>query len=342
MLANKSHHLFQNDEYNEAIANEARSVKEIQILLSYIYPFVIEFALTGSGVFLVMFLNIGVISANEDPEPVCETHPPQKSYKTRCIEILKEHIYFTHSLKGFLCGLCVLISAIASVFVYFYAGERNPGVCNGEYHSELLVNVSATILNLFGIIACIFGVVRLQKLHHEPRFRNLHTPTSSFDLDVVILYFGAFFSIIYSWLVLLTGSLGHNEELGCDHANIQIVMGIMEIIQVLIQILYLKEFRQKLLPQGLKGKMPGRQIAMYIFLLNFSQWIILTFERQTLDASIHEIKFYGIAWIIIERITIPFTIFFRFHSAMITLELWEEVYKMNNNVTSSLTNLMCN
>ena len=227
-----------------------------------------------------------------------------------------------------------MLSIVSCIIFFDCKNKIGLGICKDEYMQEWVAKLSATILDVFGIVACIFGVIRIQKLKHEARIRNVQTPTSSFDLDVVLLHFGAFFSIIYSVLVIITGALGDGKYIPFGNGCLHIVMGIFEIIQVLIQIPYLKDFKQKLLTLEFGGTMPGRQFAMFIFLLNISKWIILTFERQTLDASLTEMYFYGGAWIVIERITIPLSIFFRFHSAIITLELWEEVYKKNNNVFS--------
>ena len=52
-----------------------------------------------------------------------------------------------------------------------------------------------------------------------------------------------------------------------------------------------------------------------------------TFEIQKLRASFLESTFYGIMpWIIIQRVTLPVAIFFRFHSAVISIELWKAIY----------------
>ena len=31
-------------------------------------------------------------------------------------------------------------------------------------------------------------------------------------------------------------------------------------------------------------------------------------------------------WVIIQRVTLPLAVFFRFHSAVVSIELWKEVY----------------
>ena len=83
-------------------------------------------------------------------------------------------------------------------------------------------------------------------------------------------------------------------------------------------------------------KRPGRQFAMFFFIFNLSQWLVITFEIQKFRASVIESDFFGIMpWIIIQRVTLPFAVLFRFHSAVICFELWKEVYKKENKTYSS-------
>ena len=32
------------------------------------------------------------------------------------------------------------------------------------------------------------------------------------------------------------------------------------------------------------------------------------------------------SWVLIQRVTLPLAVFFRFHSAVVSIELWKEVY----------------
>ena len=53
-----------------------------------------------------------------------------------------------------------------------------------------------------------------------------------------------------------------------------------------------------------------------------------TFEIQKARASVIEAEFYGFfSWVIIQRVTLPMAIFFRFHSSVVSISLWKEVYR---------------
>jgi len=69
---------------------------------------------------------------------------------------------------------------------------------------------------------------------------------------------------------------------------------------------------------------------MFLIILNISQWIIATFELQKSLASPWEKSFYGfLPWVILQRITLPLCVFFRFHSAVIAIDCWKNAYKQD-------------
>ncbi len=58
--------------------------------------------------------------------------------------------------------------------------------------------------------------------------------------------------------------------------------------------------------------MPCRQVTAFLFMYNLAQWIIVTFEMQKMQSSVEEVEYYGsVQWVLIQRITLPLTIFFR-------------------------------
>ena len=58
--------------------------------------------------------------------------------------------------------------------------------------------------------------------------------------------------------------------------------------------------------------MPVRQLTVFLFFYNITQWMIGTFRMQKMDASKLELEFYGfMPWLVIVRLTMPFVIFFR-------------------------------
>ena len=62
--------------------------------------------------------------------------------------------------------------------------------------------------------------------------------------------------------------------------------------------------------------------------MNFMETLVSTKYSAILTFFL---EFYGfMPWVLIQRITLPLAVFFRFHSAVVSIELWKEVYCEKN------------
>ena len=88
-------------------------------------------------------------------------------------------------------------------------------------------------------------------------------------------------------------------------------------------------------------------MVTFLLICNLTMWVIYTFEVQkVLDSPIQVTKvivilfapvryihsfqseFFGFhAWTLIQKVTLPLCIFFRFHSTVILAEIWKNTYK---------------
>ena len=63
--------------------------------------------------------------------------------------------------------------------------------------------------------------------------------------------------------------------------------------------------------------------------MNFIETLVSTTKYPTIQTFF--LEFYGfMPWVLIQRITLPLAVFFRFHSAVVSIELWKEVYCEKN------------
>lgn len=88
-------------------------------------------------------------------------------------------------------------------------------------------------------------------------------------------------------------------------------------------------------------KQSGRQLITFLLITNLTLWIVYTFVMQKLEASPIQLKVFGFTtWTLILRITLPLSIFYRFHSAITFAEVWKNSYKTStsSSVSSSSTN----
>ena len=76
--------------------------------------------------------------------------------------------------------------------------------------------------------------------------------------------------------------------------------------------------------------MQGRNVCTFFILFNFAMWIINTFQTQSVHAGAIESEVLGtVVWVIIQRMTLPMIIFFRFHALVFCVEL-EKQYSGND------------
>ena len=73
---------------------------------------------------------------------------------------------------------------------------------------------------------------------------------------------------------------------------------------------------------------PGRQSVTFLLITNLTLWLVYTFEMQKVEANPVQLNFYGfLPWAIMQRITLPLCIFYRFHSAIVYAEIWKNSYR---------------
>ncbi len=77
---------------------------------------------------------------------------------------------------------------------------------------------------------------------------------------------------------MITGTFNHHVE---NFPNaLHIVNGIVEAVQITMQIAFIIDLKRRILPLRESDSKPGRQVTIFLFLLNLAQWIVFTFEIQ--------------------------------------------------------------
>jgi len=284
-----------------------------------LYPFIIEYSLIGASVAYIMSIHIGV-KPNKPSTEMNRIHTPHP------VRHLKKSD-FTHTLKGTGFGLVVLLVAIINLVLFFDLEGKNSDT--HKDYAEYLSKASNTAINLVGILALIVGIAELQHLENK----DTDESDISNDLDMFLLRFTSFFSFMYMIFTIITGAFNQHVD---DFPNeLHIINGVCDLTQVFLQICFIHSLKQKAyMNTSQEYIMPGRQVTVFLFLFNLAQWIVFTFEIQKVRASRVEEEFYGfMSWVLIRRVTLPLAVFFRFHSAVVSIELWKEVYASREDET---------
>ena len=188
------------------------------------------------------------------------------------------------------------------------------------------------ILDISGIIALIYGFVQISKL---PEREHHHDHT----IDKCLLRFALFFGFIF---LVFTGAIGvfPKECSGGGPNALHILNSAIGIIFGVLQVLFIEALMDKTVSKRqeilhgrqvtwvLSGNYTILQAVTFLILLNLSMWVVYTFMLQKPLATILEEHYYSLnPWIIVQRITLPVIIFFRFHSLVLLVELWKNSYR---------------
>ena len=75
-------------------------------------------------------------------------------------------------------------------------------------------------------------------------------------------------------------------------------------------------------------KMKGRNLITFLIVANLAVYIMETLMIRSYDYQTKKIDFYGPdAWTVISHATLPICIFYRFHSAVALVDIWNSAYK---------------
>ncbi|TRY78409.1 hypothetical protein TCAL_07847 [Tigriopus californicus] len=283
----------------------------------FLYPFIIEFALIGASVFFVMWRHIGRHSHPSVEQP----HLDVKIHRPRPLEFIKRTAW-DHSLKGAVAGIFILFLAVLNLVLFFNAEGAEHNNSQAEYFSKL----TKILINVCGILALVIGIWQIQFLEDIENIDKAEAENR--NLDTALLRFTSFFAYLYQCFTIITGIFNANAN-GFP-VQLHDLNAIIAAIQITLQLVFIFDLRWKKLPQNDSDTKPGRQVAIFMFFFNIGMWLVFTFEIQKVRSSLVEAHFYGfMPWVIIQRVTLPLTIFFRFHSAVVNIEMWKNIYNVH-------------
>ena len=289
-----------------------------------LFAFIIEFALIGATVFFNFWKHV-------QPHEQADTAYDQLSYKPNIKEFILRKTNWKNSLYGGLAGIFILLLNIISlaVFLHFSSDESN--------FDEYIEKSMRIISNTTGIIAILMGFWYLQKMAGKEKEEDI-------GVDQFLLNLGAGFTFVYMSLSVSVGIFHQDKE---DFpAGLIIANGVLSVTQVILQLVFI-HLIINLVNKPEDDLHPGRQFTTFLVLLNFTLWLVNTFELQKNQASTVESAVYGVyVWVWLQRLTLPLVIFFRlahslqarsqqnlilkyfrFHSTVVLIDCWKNSYR---------------
>uniref|UniRef100_T1JKK5 Uncharacterized protein n=1 Tax=Strigamia maritima TaxID=126957 RepID=T1JKK5_STRMM len=275
----------------------------------YLYPFTIEYSLLLVGVWFVIWNSVGTeVSALQIahmPHRTSNTSDENENYKSNLVI----HVDCHSANRGLFAGLLVLLVTVISVIIFFVS------IMNSEYIDTgvLINNVSDVVLHVIMLLAVILAYRQTIKLDI-----NLHA-VSFLDDTLLLIALPCFF--LYGIFNMMAGIHVYNI--------FSILSGVLSIVQVSLQTPFIIDgLRRCSNTRTLRYAKPGRELITFLIVCNLAVWVLETFEIKSFQAHMDMFNFYGtFLWTILSHITLPLTLFYRFHSSVCLVDIWKSAYE---------------
>ncbi|XP_054167361.1 proton channel OtopLc-like [Oppia nitens] len=288
----------------------------------YLYPFIVEYSLIGAAFLYVMWSTIGrgkrnnLCNGNDNSStPTSPISSPGLQIDNLSTSSGQTYSTTTPALysclgssKGLFSGFLFLAVSVTALIIFFVL-VHNP---NYKLMATLISDISHSALLILSCIAILLGFIKTRRLKFQPADGGLR------DLLLRVAAFGLY---IYSFFGVIAGAM----ELNSVQHLLVLATSALTILQVTLQSLFISDVVCR---KRSSQKQPGRQLITFLLINNLTLWIIYTFEMQKVEASPLQLSVYGYTtWALIIRITLPLSIFYRFHSAITFAEVWKNSYK---------------
>ncbi|XP_048512243.1 proton channel OtopLc-like [Athalia rosae] len=280
----------------------------IQKISPYLYPFTIEYSILIVGVLYMIWSNIGNCQRVDGGSSVQEVPCPPVAGPSAGSNIIV-YADCRHANRGFFAGLLALVGSIVSIIIFFiaFAEPNHSGI--GETMNEI-TNLALLVIMSFAAIIAYRQIIKLDVNHH---------PVSLLDDILLFIALPAFF--LHALFSVLPAAQKRDW--------LRIVGIIFGLIQVLIQTpLIIDGLRRCANAKKLRSKRPGRELITFLIMCNVALWIGETFEIKSTEKEDDRYDFYGLQlWTILKHLTIPLTMFYRFHSSVCLADIWKSAYE---------------
>ncbi|XP_069106640.1 proton channel OtopLc-like [Argopecten irradians] len=267
----------------------------------YLYPFTIEYSVICAGIFFVMWQNVGTkakrSSTNVDP-----THNHRIS------------VDCASSSRGMFLGILTFIASLISMILFSVVDSTD----DDSHVIVLVVYLCEIVTYACMIVATIFAIWFMRHL----RFRRNLTD----ELEKILAWLS--FSGLFMFSVFsIFAAVYFIETL---EGSLTIVTNVFAMIQATLQTMLL------IMGMGMSAgnqtnatRKSGREFITFLLLCNITMWGNTTFQIKDAAHNPVQLQFYGPeAWGIFTHVSVPLSIFFRFHSTVCLSHIWKHAWKI--------------
>ncbi|GLH13980.1 Proton channel OtopLc, partial [Gryllus bimaculatus] len=253
------------------------------------------------GILYIIWQNIGRCSGEHGGHCALPVSPENSN--------LVIHADCHSANKGLFAGIIILVGSVVSIILFFIV------MTNKTYEDiGLTVNTaSELILLVLMTFSVIFAYRQMTRLDI-----NKH-PISLLDDLLLFICIPAFF--LYAIFSIVPAVQRSNF--------LSLTTILLQVVQVLIQTPFIIDgLRRCSNERALRQEKPGRELVTFLVVCNVALWITETFEIKSHDKIDDRYDVYGkVLWTIISHMTLPLTMFYRFHSSVCLADIWKSAYE---------------
>ncbi|XP_006819755.1 proton channel OtopLc-like [Saccoglossus kowalevskii] len=260
-------------------------------------PAAMEYDIIMSGVMFYMYTNVGNTCVIEDIRP--------RVRKNRSLK---------NSYFGFALGILVIVSSFAICMGYIREVSKDPFEAESMYYGYV------GTMYLMTVIASLAGFLRIRNSDwiYNASARN------DKQLETGLLLLSSVGQLIHPIFACVAAYYSVDSYRHLHNAIVLLVKESLRIVGVFAQVTFLVETLHRSPPPGQSRAIIVRQFVLFLILSNFTLWLLTFYELQYIYVHPVQYCFYGkIAWSLIVHLSSPLEMYFRFHSVILMLEIWE-------------------
>ena len=258
-----------------------------------------------TGILFVMWRNLGKRDWKRDQAP------------EECLPKERSNVDCSSSSRGLFLGIIVFVAAVI-ILITFFVLVRTDEFMNTAVRLYHLGDVAIFVITTISLILAFHRThgLRYPDQDHGPGFENAL---------LVISVIGVYILCITN---IVAGILTDVEHYG----HLIILSSCLRCVQATVQTLYLlNTMRKNVWKREQEETKTGREFVTFLLICNIALWGMNIFEVQRSEANPVQVNFYGnVAWNIITHVSVPFAIFYRFHSTVCLANIWKHAWKFRN------------
>lgn len=273
--------------------------KFVQTAGPYLYPCKIQYSLICAAIVYAMWRNVGRKPSSQDQNDSVD---------------ISKRLDCSSSIRGLFAGILVAVGTVITMVAFYVLVTRHPMSST----AIILIHVSETTMFLLMTASIILVADRMKNM----KFKHV---SWKFSVELHLLFLS--FAGVFAFAVF--GVIAAAFEIHKPKGVLNILTNLFMILQSTMQVLFIVAGTKLISAnESQEQRKRGREYVMFLILCNFALWLMNTFETQQPEHNPVQMDFYGpLAWSVLTHITVPLSIYFRFHSSVCLINIWRFAWR---------------